>query len=314
MKKIVFFNHYHKGDLHTHKEFVRQIKTELKDFDFEYLTNNPAKLIEELGIPVVGSPDELDRQNAMYKTNEAVYINTWVGCLWDVFCKHGGINMHTLHEQWSKLVTALNKVLNTNIVIREEKESYLPKIDYSLCHTKCVNDFLDKRGDRVKVLVCNNVPNSSQSFQSTMVEFIEPLAKKYPKVDFYLTNEIQCTLDNIFYTKEITCFKDKCDLLDISYLSTFCDVIVGKNSGPFVFCETYENYMDESKTFLSFNTKHPDYDDVKETMSNGLNIKCSYRAVPIKNIINLNEEDKKTISFYLNEVLTNNEKIKDRLC
>jgi hypothetical protein len=60
--------------------------------------------------------------------------------------------------------------------------------------------------------------------------------------------------------------------------------------------------MDEEKTFVSFNTKHPDYEDVHETMSKDLNIKCNYTAVPIFNN-SLSEKDHENIMAALNEAL-----------
>ena len=76
-----------------------------------------------------------------------------------------------------------------------------------------------------------------------------------------------------------------------------------KELGPFVFCETYDNYMNKDKTFVSFNTKHKDYDDIKETMSNGLKIKCKYNAVPIFDIVNRNDKDVKNIVTAVEKVL-----------
>ena len=45
---------------------------------------------------------------------------------------------------------------------------------------------------------------------------------------------------------------DNNDLNEISYLSTFCDVIIGKESGPFAFCTIKDNLMNENKTFINF--------------------------------------------------------------
>ena len=39
--------------------------------------------------------------------------------------------------------------------------------------------------------------------------------------------------------------------------------------------------MDSSKTFLSFNTKNPDYETIQETMSYQLKLKCKYITVHV---------------------------------
>jgi len=303
VNKIIFFNHFHKGDTHTHKEFVRQLKNELKDFEFEYYTNNPQKLLDELEIKITGNPNQFDKSKPLYKNGNTLCVNTWVGCFWDVFCKHGGINMHTLYEQWGKLFAAINKTFGTSITLKPNMEDYLPKINYNLLNTAHVDNFLEYRKSRFKVLICNNEPHSGQSFISDMTNIINQLADEFEHVDFYCTNSIETTTDNIFFTNEITKFADGCDLLELSYLSTKVNVIVGKNSGPYVFCETYDNYMDPSKTFISFNKKHPDYQDIQETMSKGLNIKCKYKAVPINDIYVLSQQETDLIYNTIKEVL-----------
>jgi len=304
MSKIVFFNHFHKGDLHTHKEFIRHIQSELSDFTFEYMHNNAAKLTAELDIPLVGAPTDLNNKDPFYADDDILYINTWVGCNWDVFCKHGGINMHTLYEQWEGIVETINETFNTDIKLREEKESYLPKIDFKLLTTDKIEDYLLTADESVrKVLICNNTPMSNQSFKSNMKEHILPFAEMYPDTHFICTNKFDTEgQNNIKFTDDIVGPVTDGDLQEISYLSRNCDVIIGKNSGPFVFCETYDNYMDDTKKFISFNTKHPDYEDVQETMSNGLKLKCSYKAIPILSN-DLTEKDHENIMAALNEAL-----------
>jgi hypothetical protein len=48
------------------------------------------------------------------------------------------------------------------------------------------------------------------------------------------------------------------DLNEISYLSTFCDIIVGRSSGPFTFSNVKENIFDGNKAFLCFGEKETD--------------------------------------------------------
>jgi hypothetical protein len=136
-----------------------------------------------------------------------------------------------------------------------------------------------------------------------MREHILPFAEMYPDTDFICTNKFDTDGNkNIKFTSDIIGEVADGDLLEISYLSSHCNIIIGKNSGPYVFCETYDNYMDTNKSFISFNSKHPDYEDIQETMSNGLSLKCSYSAIPIFNN-SLNEKDHESIMGALNRVL-----------
>lgn len=329
MPKIVFFNHYHRGDLLTHKEFIRQLKNELpKEFEFEYLHFNHSKLTRDLDIPKVGSPEDLDPKTPFYQEQDVLYVNTWIGCFWDIFCQHGGINMHSLYGQWEKIYETINAYFNVDIQLKERKEDYLPSIDYSRFNTFNIQRYLAESEATGRVLICNGSPKSGQSFADDMRDFINAVAEKNPHVDFCCTTKFPTTLSNVLFTDDIigdTDEEDKrapwedrevntCDLQEISYLSQYCDAIVGKNSGPFVFCETYNNYMDPNAKFLSFNVSWgPAFQTGQlkptETMSNGLDIKCDYKIVPISDINNLTEDDRKAITDSLEQLVAHLEDV-----
>lgn len=292
MPKIVFFNHYHRGDMHTQKEYVKQVMRELPDLEFEYQHYNPSKLTNEFGIKHTGVPSQLNNKQKFYEQGNTLFINTWVGCDWDIFCKHGGINMHTIHEGWGIIFNKINEVFGRNIKLLDSKEEYLPRINYNFIDREGIDYYIENNQPEGRMLICNNTPNSDQSFAGNMEEYIVALAEENTGVHFICTDKISKEVDNVIYTKDIIGDVGETDLLEVSYLSRFCDVIIGKNSGPYVFCETYDNYMDKDKTFISFNTKNPAYDTIMETMSNGLSLKCKYTAVPIINNKNLTDQDK----------------------
>ena len=307
MNKIVFFNHYHRGDLHTSKEFVRQVINNV-DAEFEYWSNNPNVLVSDLNLEITDSPDSLDKSKALLKQGDTLFVNTWVGCQWDIFCKHGGINMNTFYEQWELLFKGINKFFGSNLELRDNKESYLPRMDWSKIDKK-IKEKIDVYMDmikRKKVLICNNQPASNQSFLYDIDSMLIKLAKENTDVRFFTTDPIPDREDNPANITSLEVVYDRlqdCDLREISYFSTLCDVIIGKNSGPYVFAETHENYMDPFKSFLSFNTKNPEFDDIKETMSNGLDLKCKYKTVPIYSIDKPEEKDVKAIMQAIEDVI-----------
>jgi len=87
MDKIVFFNHYHRGDLHIQKEFIKQLMQELPQLKYEYKHSNPSRLTEEFGTVYTGAPYNMDPKEPFYADEDALYINTWIGCYWDIFAK-----------------------------------------------------------------------------------------------------------------------------------------------------------------------------------------------------------------------------------
>lgn len=298
MAKIVFFNHYHRGDLLTHKEFIRQLQEELPDVEFEYLHYNHPKLTRDLDIPKVGDPGHLDSKSPFYQDVNVLYVNTWIGCHWDLFCEHGGINMNSLWHSWSRIVDTVNSFFSSSIKLKNIKEEYLPVVDFSRFDVKSIDEYLQHSKDKKRVLICNGAPKSGQSFNSNMQEFLEPLSEKFSNIDFICTEKFKTDRKNIYFTDDIILDTDieekrapwedrelnNCDLQEISYLSEHCDLIVGKNSGPFVFCETMNNYMNPNKKFLSFNVSWGIGKAPTETMSNGLELKAEYKIVPITGV------------------------------
>ena len=92
-------------------------------------------------------------------------------------------------------------------------------------------------------------------------------------------------------------------------MSQNCDAVVGKNSGPFVFCETKTNYMNPTMKFLSYNVSwgeafHTGAKRPTETMSNSLNYKCEYNIVPISDINTLTADDIANINQSLDKLVS----------
>jgi len=139
---------------------------------------------------------------------------------------------------------------------------------------------------------------SNQSFVGDMSDLLNPLANKYNDITWLCTKKFNTTESNILFTDDIIKDNDlydfnapwhdrqqnNCDLNEISYLSRFCNVIIGKNSGPFVFCETKENFNNPDKTFISF-TKWQ-----TESLSHNIKYNCKYNIVLDHSYENLNKE------------------------
>ena len=199
--------------------------------------------------------------------------------------------------------------------MRTDKESYLPEIDFTKFDVSSIDAYL-KASTNKKILICNGPPKSGQSFADNMQDFINLAAEDYPNIDFICTTKFDTKLDNVLFTDNIIVdnevgdnrapWEDRevnnCDLQEISYLSEHCDAIVGKNSGPFVFCETYNNYMNPDKKFLSYNVSWGIGKPPTETMSNGLDIKCKYTITPISDINTLSADDVANIHNSLKEL------------
>lgn len=276
-KELVFFQHFHNGDLFVSKEYVRQVFNELTNVSVSYIHFNHPKTLKDIGIPQIGKPDRSfdnylrspKRAPWYVEYENLLLVNTWC----EGFFRHNpaivvptphGINHLKMQAQWSHIFQKINSKFGSSLALRP-RETYMGKIDYSQFNIAPIDEYIAKHAHRKKILISNGEVMSNQSFSGTMQDIIGILALEFPNWDFICTTKFGTLIPNIYFTDNIipqdpplaeetvAWSKKTCDLNEISYLSTFCDIIVGRNSGPFVYCVTERNLMDSTKTIISFN-------------------------------------------------------------
>lgn len=269
---ITFYNHYHNGDLFVCKQFVRNLITLCPDLKFNYRHFNHEKTIKDLNITYSNNLDGLnDRMKFMFRSEELA-INTWIGAYGapgtdpPYFCR-GGINLIDLHTIWNYLFENLTVFLNRPLILDQNVLNFIPTVDYSYFDTTSVDQFVNTHENIV--LISNGSPMSGQSFVGDMQAFVNVFADRYPHINFVCTSKFENSSANVYFTDDIItvdagfpdtkCYWNeqltKSDINEIGYLSKYSKLIIGKNSGPFIYCLTKENLMDPTKTFLSFNNK-----------------------------------------------------------
>jgi len=290
MNTINFFNCFHNGDMFVSKEFIRQIVNDLPDFNFGYYHLNHPKTTKDLLIPHLGAPKF--KENIKFVEDDKVLnVNSWIGAYHPVHASeppifwNGGINYLCLYDTWKFIFNKINSYFETNLKIKDSPNDYIPTINYDLFDVSECDKFLGERKDSKKILFSNGSAMSGQSFAYDMSKIIIDFALKYQQHDFICTSKFEADLENIFFTDDIFKSDDEffetkvpwnnrsnnnCDLNEISYLSRSCDLIVGKNSGPFIYCMTKENFMDPSKYIISFNA------DMEDSLGYGIDIECEY--------------------------------------
>jgi hypothetical protein len=136
-----------------------------------------------------------------------------------------------------------------DINIEKDVSYYHPTIDYTYYQLDGINNFLNNHLDQFKVFISNGQPRSGQSFISDLNGVVEKLADDFKTTAFILTDDSKrIDKPNIFYTSDITGVKE--DMNEISYLSIFCDIIVGKSSGPYIYTLVKENLSDQFKIYI----------------------------------------------------------------
>ena len=247
--------------------------------DLEIFHFNHPKVLDDVLIRYAGYPKDFDPQTRFIINDGHMIINTWAYCYTELW--KGGLNLDTLMGVWGNIFENINVNLGTNIQLKE-KEFYIPSINFAHFDVTSIDKFVTAHPGR-KVLICNGKAMSGQSFKSDMADIISSLADAHPEISFICTQKIALNRPNIVFTDDIITGNSvhmknspewnesgRCDLNEISYLSESCELIVGKNSGPFIFCLTQANLLDRKPTFISFNKRELD------TFPLGVTIKANY--------------------------------------
>lgn len=252
-KKIVFFNLFHNGDNFIPKGYVRAIIDALPDIEFEYAHVRHPDIIKDIPAKFIPADQLPASLNAKVRIGESpdgsvLYINTWVGC-WqgELFPFGEHINNQRLYNIWSKYFAYLKLPISAN------PDDYLPSIDFNQFDCDNVQKFITEAQLRNQdiILICNGPANSGQSNMGDFGNIVRELSARYPSKRFILTARIDnLRANNIYYTEEIT--GQQSDLNQIAYLSQSAELIIGKNSGPFTFCQFRDNLQDPDRTFLNF--------------------------------------------------------------
>lgn len=256
MKKVVFFNHWHNGDVHVSRGIVRQIMNKVfqqdPSIEFYYTHRNASDLL--LDIPDLKFDanliNNINPHDNIIIQDDTVYINTWYDQQHQKYARQYGIL--TIDALYAALDESCKKVWSFSLQnISTNVKDFFPVIDYSKFYIEKVECWLHQnRG--IKVLVENGNGNSNQAYNFPLIPIIINIAKKNPNITFILSQKEDINLpNNVLFTSDII-QKFGNDLNEISFLSTHCDMIIGKASGVFSFTITRDNLFERKVKLLCF--------------------------------------------------------------
>lgn len=258
MTKICFFNFYHNGDLFHSKPFVREVIKHLGKEKVMYAHYKSHAVLEDLDIMHVRLEGMNHKTKVLRpKEPDILFLNTWIGSYFDKYTGECTLNFNM--KMWADIYEEINTAFSKKMKLGPV-ENYLPYVDYSKCVLSYTRSYIDN-DPKVKILFCNGPAMSGQSeYRGDMSEFVRSLAASHPDKTMITTQKISHDLPNIIATDDITGIANLkgSDLNQISYLSKFCSLIVGQNSGPFCFASTGENLNDPAKTFYAFGHQESD--------------------------------------------------------
>ena len=263
---IYFFNTFHNGDVHYSRTFVKDMMNKLGKNDYCYLHNNKPEILKDI--------QNLKHDNAwnsfsnwnlisdypinyisrIIKKDNDVYINTWVGQQKWITKKNINRNrdnrycsLYSLYEMYEDIYEELSIPI-------EKIDFYIPDIDFEYIEKNNIDNFMLNNKYDYKILIVNNEPRTVR-IKMDMELIVNELSDKYKNILFILTNKIELSKENVAYTNDI--IKLNSDLNEIGYLSKYCDIIVGRPSGPYCFCMNKDT-MIKNKTFLTISNNKYD--------------------------------------------------------
>jgi hypothetical protein len=243
MSKLIFYNNFHNGDIHFTREFVKDIMRKTSYDEYYFLHKRSPKLLMDIPNLKYGPLNEKCNQDCPYSViNDETYINTHLG-VYEMFVeKVNDVSLYVFYDYFQIIYNRLR-------IPMERKRYYIPSINYNSYEINGIKEYIGSNRLQNKILICNGDVHSNQSYSVDFKKLIEKLSTDYPNYHFIMTDKRDYEeRNNLFYTRDI--IKTDSDLNEISYLSTFCDIIIGRASGPYSFCEVKDNMNDVDKTFV----------------------------------------------------------------
>lgn len=284
--KICFFNHFHNGDLLATKEFVREFVNNVPLECYYAHNRHPKNLADISNLTQAAIPKGLPTEHKFVMSGDMdiLFVNTWIAayCSSDpqdpeyvaIDMAAEGINWKAYYKEFQHIIKTVNKLTGNSYQLRDSIESYAHKIDFSVFNCSNIDAFLSKVDSKNLVLISNGFVESDQNIlNNDMSAWINVIAREFQNKIFICTRKFMTSLPNVLFTEDIISNGEGHDMNEIAYLSKFVNVVMGRNSGPFLFTNTFENLNDKNKKFLVFgryyNQSFPAY----------LNFDCDFRFV-----------------------------------
>ena len=191
----------------------------------------------------------------LLRFGETIFFNTWYAQQQFKYMNRYGITFDTLYSAFDDSCKSLWNFSLSDI--SDNPSDFFPIIDYSKFEIGTTSEW-SKNYTGKKVLVENGLAQSDQAHNFPMTPIIIKMAQKHPDITFILTATDGIALpSNVFYSDNIIKKNIRSDLNEISYLSSHCDMIVGRSSGAFTFTLTQQNLFQRNIKIISFSNLVP---------------------------------------------------------
>ena len=248
LDKLIFYNECGAGDIFESREFVKDYMKQFPAKEYWYAHKKHPRILADMPeLKYTPIEDFMNCRMPFITKGNSLYVNTWIGRTSKYVLPGAGCTVERLFDMHNEYLNAIDRkhLLKT-------RYEYIPSIDYSYYDVEGVNNFVDGvQKDRRAVLIDNGKVQSKQAENFDFTPVIIKLSEIFPEIIFVITHKIDTKLPHVVTTDSITRVKNF-DLNEISYLSQFCDTLIGRCSGPHTFSQTLDNWLDKNKVLLSF--------------------------------------------------------------
>jgi len=249
LEKLIFYNEYGNGDIFESREFVEELYAFFNPAECYYAHGKDPHIIKDMefltSIPF--DHGKMDSMKPFIIDGDTLYINTWIGRDGKYVLPGIGCTVEKLHEMYNEILM----MLDMKYELKKPPTGYIPMIKFLKYDIQNICEFVTHHQE-LMVLISNGPVQSNQAYNFDFTPVVDRLCDEFKDVSFIVTSQISLEKPNLYFTWDIIKSDKGCDLNEIGYLSTFCNIVVGRSSGPQVFAQHHDNYVDSNKTNISF--------------------------------------------------------------
>jgi hypothetical protein len=264
ISKVIFYHHHVNGDCFYSRIFVKQIINYFKKINpkIEFIYNSINSLDShcfDIGIkqenfekilPGCTSGDPLYSDNTLL-------LNVWIGLINNTIQQQTcSLCLKSITEHYNFLIKKINNNYNFNIPLIKESCGILP-FNYQPYGFGFFKEFINQKKklfDKI-ILMININPKTHINFnKGDMDKIIDYYSDKYNNYLFITFFEIDKMKNNIVSIKQIYDL-NKIEIptnfgIVFSYISIFCDIVLGPLSSPTLLCLNEENKNIKDKLYF----------------------------------------------------------------
>lgn len=246
--KVIFYCHFGAGDIFESREFIKEIMTSVQAGEYYYAHGkNPMILVDIEGLKYCKIDERMEVTTESKIIDNDLFINCWIGRNSKYVLPNIGCVIDKNYEMYNDILSRRDLPL-----LSKTFKEYLPDPDFTKFYLENVNKFIEDTLGKRRVLICNGDVQSLQAQNFDFSPIIYELASRHKDTIFIETRGLPPKTENVFSSEWVIKSPYGIDLNEISYLALFCDVIVGRKSGPFVFAHSKAVWSDGNKKSLSF--------------------------------------------------------------